>query len=682
MDEKGVPKSWRRSNVFLALGILCYITAFVLFPLQNKITTSDLYKKISLLLPILDDYLWSISSATIVFAIFLFTSCFYYCLKMKEKPRRYLQCFVYILSFSKVSLLALLFLYSLFPLSWTRHYLSRSLESFPDSTPFDSVLLLLILVGTTLCCLYCFEKLPLRIIALVEKAISRFFTWKETYFIGLLLAICFLVTGTIAYSVLDHIPHVQDSIAQLFQAKIFKMEALYAPLPPHKEFFDYTNIINDSKWYSQYPPGHSLLLMLGLFLGAPWLIGPLLGTFSLVTFFLLLKQLYGDRQTVYVSCCLMLFSPFFLFMSSNYMNHSSTMCFIILFLYCYLQMFSSPSCLCPILSGLFLGYAITIRPLTAIAIAIPFIAYMLICGYTKKTLDSKNVLLFFSASALMVFLLLLYNTLTNGHPLLFGYAKKYTTLGFLGTSQVGPPHTLKGGIVNTSNNLIGLNYSLFEWPIPSLIFVFIFFLIPDRKNRWDYLFLFSSMTLISSYFFYYYQDLCFGPRFYYSTTPLMIILTVRGFLALPEWLQKKGFDRRRTEASLYLLLFLCFLYMLSYSLPSLIKKYSNDYWWVTNKIHNAVKKQGITNAVVFIDVWHPPHITEPNLIPYGSGFQFNSPDLRDDIIYAMDLKDKNSELMKSFPGRNYYLCKFYKPMSGFTLLKLNSGGKRSDKMLD
>ncbi len=184
------------------------------------------------------------------------------------------------LLFAKFSLLAFLFLYSLFPLSWTRHYLARSLESFPDSTPFDSVLLLLILAGTTLCCLYCFEKLPLRIVVLVEKALSHFFTWKETYFIGSLLAICFLVTATIAYAVLDHIPHVQDSIAQLFQAKIFKMGALYAPLPPHKEFFDYTNIINDSRWYSQYPPGHSLLLMLGLFLGAPWLIGPLLGAFS------------------------------------------------------------------------------------------------------------------------------------------------------------------------------------------------------------------------------------------------------------------------------------------------------------------------------------------------------------------------------------------------------------------
>jgi hypothetical protein len=112
------------------------------------------------------------------------------------------------------------------------------------------------------------------------------------------------------------------------------------------------------------------------------------------------------------------------------------------------------------------------------------------------------------------------------------------------------------------------------------------------------------------------------------------------------------------------------LHAFSFSLPSLIKKYSNDYRWVTDKIHTAVKEQGITNALVYIDVWHPPHITEPNLIPYASGFQFNSPDLSDEVIYAIDLKEKNSELMKAFPHRNYYLCKINTPMYDFRLIKL------------
>lgn len=673
--EKGATNTQRRSNVFLALGIICYITAFVLFAFQNKITSSVLLKKLSFSLAVIADYLWSVPSAIIIFLIILSTLWLYYRVKVEEKPGKYTKWAIHLPSFSKIFLFSLFFIYTLFPLRWAQRSFTRSHESFPDSSPFDFILLLLGFMGTILCCLYCFEKLPSKIVSLVERGVSYFFRWKESFFISFLLILCFVTTGIIAYSVLDHIPHVEDSIAQLFQAKIFKMGKLCAPLPPHKEFFDYSNIINDDKWYSQYPPGHPLLLTLGLLLGAPWLIGPLLGTLSLFIFFLTIKTIYNDHRILYLSCSLMLLSPFFLFMSSNYMNHNSTMFFVLLFLYCYLRMFSSHSCLYAIISGLSLGYAINIRPLTAVAIGTPFICYLLYYIYKKRGVQIKQIVCFCIAISLMVFLLLLYNKLTTGDPFLFGYQKNYQTLGFWGSSQLGPPHTLKGGVVNTSNNLIGLNQYLFEWPIPSLIFIFILFTLPVKKTRWEHLFLIACFIVILSYFFYWYQDLCFGPRFYYSLSPFMIIFTVRGFLELPNWLAKKGCDRRRTEASLYLLVLFCFFYTFSLSLPSLIKKYSTDYRWITDKIHNAVKEQSITNAIVFIDVWKPAYVTGPNIILYGSGFQFNSPALNDDVIYAMDLKDRNSELMKDFPNRQYYFCKLYTTVSDFILIKLNGREK-------
>ena len=678
-DLKGLALFHRKPGIFLTLGILCYIVALVFFTFQNKIATSAFLKQLRFSLAAIADYLWSAPSAAITIPVFLAILWFYCYVRKGEKAGRYLKWLTLFPSFTKCSLLFFFFIFSLLPLRWAQTSFTRSLQSFPDFTLFDFILTLLILAGTILCCLYSFVKLSLKIVSLIEKKTHCFFKWKEPFFIVSLLIISLLTTGIIAYTVLDHIPHVQDSIAQLFQAKIFKMGNLYAPLPPHKEFFDYSNVINDNKWYSQYPPGHSLLLTLGLFLGVPWLIGPLLGTLSLLIFFLIVKTAYRDQRLLYLSCSLLFFSPFFLFMSSNFMNHSSTMFFILLFLYCYLRMSSSHSCVHAIFSGLSLGYAINIRPLTAAAISTPFICYLLIWTYKKKEINIKKLLSFLIALSSMVFLLLLYNYLTNGNPFLFGYQKSYHTLGFLGSAQIGPPHTLKGGVINTSNNLIGLNLYLFEWPLPSLIFVFILFAIPVRKNKWDYLFLFSSLMLIMSYFFYYYQDLCFGPRFYYSITPFIVILSVRGFLELPHWLEEKRFDKRKTKASLYLISFLCFLYTFSVSLPSLIKKYSNDYWFVTDKIHNTVKSQGITNAVIFIDAWHPFYITKPNLLVYGLGFLFNSPDLDDDTIYALDLKDKNSELMRDFPNRDYYLCKFYSSISNFTLLKLN--GKEKDRPL-
>jgi len=653
--------TYKRPHLFLACGLLCYSITVILSLWEERITSSTPYTQLSLSLELLAEYLWSVPSALFIFSILIFILWGYY--RARTRGIRYLKGFAHpgLPALLKWCLLLPLLIYSVVPLRWAQLSLTRSPESFPDYTPFDAVLLLLTLGGTILLCLYCFTSLPSGVVSLIEKVTNRMYKVRERPFLGILLILCLTLTGVIAYVVLDHIPHILDSIAQLFQAKIFTTGKLYAPIPPHKEFFDYAHVINDEKWYSQYPPGHALLLSIGLLLGAPWLIGPLTGTASLLIFYLVVKGIYHDKRLTYLSTLLFLCSPFFLFMSSSHMNHTSTMFFIVLFLLFYSGTVLSPSLTAPLLAGLSLGYAINIRPLTAVAIGLPFMLHLLIRTCWTKEVQSKKAVVFFTGISFMVLVLLLYNYFTNGNPFVFGYQQKYSTLGFLGNTQgwTPQPHTLKGGVINTSNNLIGLNEYLFEWPIPSLTFVFLLFFLPLKKCKWDFLFLSASLVLTISYFFYFHQDYIFGPRFYYCLTPFLIIFTVRAFLALPPWLETKHFDKRRTEATLSLLLLICVTCAVLFSVPSLIKKYSSDYWWVTSKLHNTVKEQGITNAIIFVDCWHPPDIPQPNLIYYGSGFQYNSPNLHDDVIYALDLKEKNRELIRAFPGRNYYYCPFF-----------------------
>lgn len=651
----------RRPALFLLSGILCHTVAAVLTRAKEPLVSSAPFLQCSRSLELLMDHLWSAPAALTLFLILALLLGVYCSARALGKKVPWLLWLDHPSLPSRLTFwgIMLFFIYTLLPLYWAQRDLPRAPEAFPDYTPFEAVLMVLSLAGTVSLCLYCFVKLPPAISRRVEALLSRLFRCKERYVLGILLALCLLTTSTIAYGVLDHIPHVQDSIAQLFHAKIFLTGKLTAPLPPLKEFFDYPHIINDTGWYSQYPPGHSLLLMLGLLAGAPWLVGPLLGTLSLLIFYRITKSLYRDRRTSYLSTGLLLFSPFFLFMSSSHMNHTSTLFFVLLFLYYYIRIFSSPAALPALISGLSLGYGLHIRPLDAAAVSLPFMGTLIYYAWKTREPSLKKVMAFFIGVSLLAGPLLLYNKYTNGSPFLFGYQKKYQTAGFLGSAQQGPPHTLKGGIVNTSNNLTGLNKYLFEWPIPSLSFIFIFLLIPCTKNRWEYLFIGSSLSLIFHYFFYYHQDYIFGPRFYYSIIPFLIILTVRGLLALPPWLEKKHFNRKAVESTLYLLLAVCLLSMLSFSLPSLIKKYAHDYWWVTDRIQETVKREGITNAIVFIDCWHPPDSTRPNLIYYGSGFQFNSPDLRDDVIYALDLRERNGELMKLFPDRKYYSVPFF-----------------------
>ena len=134
-------------------------------------------------------------------------------------------------------------------------------------------------------------------------------------------------------------------------------------------------------------------------------------------------------------------------------------------------------------------------------------------------------------------------------------------------------------------------------------------------------------------------------------------------------------NKRSVRATLALLLIVCFSFTFLSSFPRLIKKYANDYWIVTDKIHTEIQNRRIKNALVFIDVWLPRDTPTPNLIPYGSGFQFNSPDLSDDVVYAIDLREKNVELMKYYSGRDFYLCRIFSSMSDFELKKINNPQK-------
>jgi hypothetical protein len=217
---------------------------------------------------------------------------------------------------------------------------------------------------------------------------------------------------------------------------------------------------------------------------------------------------------------------------------------------------------------------------------------------------------------------------------------------------------LLGGVVNTNNNLVALNKYLFEWPIPSLVFAVLLFCPGMSRNRWDWFFLLSFLSLVAAYFIYYYQDLCFGPRFYFSAVPVLVILSARGFLALPSVLNKYAHKRKAAEASLYTLLACCFLYMIFCSLPSLCRKYSDDYWYVGRKFLELIEEKKVSNAIVFMDVSLPRNTSVPNLLPYGEGFLHNSPLLNTDIIYALDLGRKNSDLMSTFPGRKYYVLTY------------------------
>src|SRR2546427_7621938 len=107
--------------------------------------------------------------------------------------------------------------------------------------------------------------------------------WLRPAALPLVLAAAGVALVTISVLVFRCRPVMVDEIVQLFQARIFPAGTVKAPPPALPEFLTTNNLIIDEHgWYAQYPPGHSALLALGLWGGAPWLVPILLSLGTIV----------------------------------------------------------------------------------------------------------------------------------------------------------------------------------------------------------------------------------------------------------------------------------------------------------------------------------------------------------------------------------------------------------------
>jgi hypothetical protein len=493
----------------------------------------------------------------------------------------------------------------------------------------------------------------------LSRITGKFYGLKTRYFVAIIFIIPFILTNVCSYFIFSHVPHVQDNIDQLFHAKIFLNGHLTVPSHQYKEFFDFTHNINNGKWYSEYPPGHTFMLMLGLIIHIPWIINPLLGSASIVLFYFIGREIFNEK-TGRLAGLLGIFSPFIIFMSSEFFSHASALFFIALFALFFIKTVSagnlskSQRLFFPLLAGIFLGIGFNARMLTAVGVVIPYAIYAIYLIFKKPKTYIPRFAVMLSVFLVFVVILLGFNYYTNGSPLLFGYEALYGKQhnpGF-GNSAWGEPHTPLKGLIQDLNDLNALNKYLFEWCIPSTFFVMLFFM-GGRRCKWDYILVSSVFSLPFVYFFYWYQGWCLGPRFAYESTLPLILLTARGILHAPDFLKEisKGKDIDQKDENnlslrftIHLTIVFCIIIALSINVPLLIKQYANSYWGVNTDVQKAVKLEKISNAVIFVGSY------------YGSVLAENSPLLDGDIIYVRDLAEKNLLMMKSYPNRRYYLA--------------------------
>ena len=481
--------------------------------------------------------------------------------------------------------------------------------------------------------------------------------WAGPLFAVLLALSGLAATAWIASDVLERIPHVQDSVAYLFQAKTLALGRLSAPLPPVPEAFEHEFVLmrNDA-WFGKYPPGYPLVLALGVLAGAPWLVSPLAASLTLLLLFWLGRSLYGS-PTALLAVALLLCSPFFLFLSGSMMSHATGLLLTTLGLLLVIRSVSSASTWLPLLAGISLGWLTASRQLTGVAVTAPALAWLVARRLSSRR--SLSPILWLGLGWTWPVLgLLAYNRALTGDPFRNTYELwwEFDRIGFGPSVGMHEGHDLGRGLQNTLANLTALETDLFGWPT---YLTLAFALLPfatGRARAGDWLCASVSLGVMGAYIAYWADGIMYGPRYFYEASGCLALLTARGVASAADVTsgRTRSFLRRRStpaSASCFLLLVTGLIAAnLAENIPRQVALH-RGYNYIDGRRQAIVRAAGLHQALVLVPTSQPLAWWD-----YGSVFSANDPLLSGDVIYARDLGPyANQRTQAAFPDRTAYL---------------------------
>lgn len=471
-------------------------------------------------------------------------------------------------------------------------------------------------------------KLPSTITTKINQCLSKLSALNYKKCLAIACALVFVLANLISLIANQHLPAYAEGVVQLFQGRLLAMGKLAQPISFSREFFEFPLLNMDTHWYSTLAPGQSFLLALGNKLGISWLINPVLGSLVLVTLYLLVNKVYGFA-TAMLATLFMIFSPLYLSLSASHLSHLPFILFFLLALLFYHNNLENPGKLYPILSGLCWGLAALTRPLSALAVALPFIVHLIRQSFfAKATIGLRMRPLFVLAGLIIPLgLLITYNQILPGNPWRTG-------LNLLGKGLESPLQ----GLFYIMNNLWNFNEGLWGLVIPAFFLILIWVLVATQLEALDYLLLWTIFCLVAFNFLAYDTRLgLVNPLI--IATPLVAILSARAIMSLPRAMTRFGFSPQNIKPLLALGLSICCMVLLSVKLPPLLHAGDSH----RHNLAQLIKEENPGKSIIFL----------PQK-PYRKTFAHNRPDLSNDIIFARHLKSYNRKLMREFPGRSYY----------------------------
>ncbi|MGH2509175.1 MAG: ArnT family glycosyltransferase, partial [Ktedonobacteraceae bacterium] len=249
-------------------------------------------------------------------------------------------------------------------------------------------------------------------------------------------------------------PHIYDASAYLFAAKMYALGHLSVPIPPAVDRFPGPfMVLFNGQWFGQYAPGTSLTLVPGIWLGVPWLVEPILGTFALLGIGLIAARLY-DRRVATLAVILGTLSPFYSYLAASYLSHAIALFYLVWGLWALIRFAQGEAAWNLLLAAALFGMAGLTRDLVAVLFVAIVLPGVLILSWRRLRLDWRRWIIpgvaFLAIACIFLVITLGFNRTLTGSPwtsprsLFFpgdhwGFG---ANVGFYGE------HTLAAGFVN------------------------------------------------------------------------------------------------------------------------------------------------------------------------------------------------------------------------------------------
>jgi len=466
----------------------------------------------------------------------------------------------------------------------------------------------------------------------------------------------------VADRVFERLPHLEDEIAYVWQARAIAGGRLSVPSPVEPKRFLVPFVVDyNGLRFGKYPPGWPAVLSLGERLGGREWVNSLLAGASVWLTYRLGKRLFGEIAGL-LAAGLTLTSPFFLINAGSLLAHPLGLVLSLAFCLAWLDAFGDRSARGgwhqAIAAGMILGLFALTRPFTALGVALPFGLHGLILLVRGPALKRLQVVTVAAIALGLGSLIFLWQAAVTGDPLLNPYTLwwSYDRVGLgPGVGRGAKGHTLRAAWINTLFSLRAGNHDLFGWPYAGWLF-FLPGLIAIRKNWKTWLSVSVVLSLLAIHFLYWIGAWLFGPRYQFEGLYSLTLLSAAGIAWLAGWphspsqTYQSRFGWRTIRPLGVTFLVGCLLAMnLIFYLPARLETMHGLYGISRERLHafEAASVDALTPAVVIV---HAGHWTQ-----YGALLDLQDPFLTSSFVFTFGTKvGLEQTLTASFPDRTLY----------------------------